>query len=205
MRKLRISSAFAVMVCALAAAPAGGTSVLSMNLDELSQRAGRIFRGRVIDVRAGSVVGGGGTLPTTIYRIAVEEQFKGDCSTDEDGVPIVEIQMIGGPEEEAGASAGRRIRVLPLLPDVPRLRLHEEYLLFTTVPGPLGLSTTVGLGQGCFRVFRRQNGESVVVNGFGNQNLFRAMTTTLRSGGPAPYGEVVRHIRASVVRMGVAP
>jgi hypothetical protein len=193
----------AISLVFLISLPIQATSVLSMNLDELSSRAGGIFRGRVLNVRAGSVVAGGGTLPTTIYQVQVDESFKGGYTRTKKGAAIVEIRMIGSPKESA-TSRGP-IRVLPLLPEVPRLDVGQEYLLFTTVPSRIGLSTTVGLGQGCFRVYRPQGREAVAVNAFDNRDLFRAMRTSLPARGPAPYAELARQIRASVAGRGRTP
>ena len=62
----------------LLAVPAGATTLVQMNLADLASRADKVFRGTVISVKAGSVKAGGGELPTLVYRLRVEEPFKGD-------------------------------------------------------------------------------------------------------------------------------
>jgi hypothetical protein len=197
MTKRRFVRGVSMALALLAAAPVhAATSVLPMNLDQLSQRAGKIFRGRVIDIRAGSVDAGGGTLPTTIYRIQVDEALKGSYARDRKGAAFAEIQMVGSLRP---AAAPGRTRVLPLLPDVPQLQVGQEYLLFATTPSRIGLSTTVGLGQGCFKVYRPRGRDRVAVNAVDNRDLFRGMEAArAESRGPASYDELVRHVRAAL-------
>lgn len=195
----------AIALALFTASPAHAATVLSLNLDELSARAGRVFRGRVLDARAGSVEAGGATLPTTTYRIQVDEAFKGRYAKGAKGEAIAEIRMIGSARETAKARG--EVRTLSLMPDVPRLEVGQEYLLFTTVPGRAGLSTTVGLGQGSFRVYRPKGRAPVAVNAFDNKGLLRGMsrrmargTTEMPSRGPVPYDELARRIRATAGR-----
>jgi hypothetical protein len=188
-----VSIAFAV--CGLQSASA--TTVIAVNLDELTSHADRIFCGTVIDVRAGTVEAGGGTLPITIYRLRVNETFKGQYLQAAKGGPVVEIRTIGSPKP---VRINDHLELLSFFADVPRLELGEEYLLFTTTPSSVGLSTTVGLGQGCFRVQRRQGKEALVVNGFNNDGLFRGMRNVKQSKGPMALSELSQRIRSAVAR-----
>jgi hypothetical protein len=170
---------------------------VAMNLQELAQRANRIFTGRVIDVRSGTVEAGGGVLPTTIYRLQVGDTFKGSYPAPGKSGTIIEVQMVGTSSSKAPSARGGPVRRL-MLPDMPRLDVGEEYVLFTTTPSRVGLSTTVGLGQGCFKVFRRQREQPLALNAVANDGLFRGMSTSAQppARGAVPYSELSRQIRS---------
>ena len=77
----------------------------------------------------------------------------------------------------------------------------------TTRPSRVGLSTTVGLGQGAFRITGKGEAEQAV-NEFQNANLggsedLAAVPALVRRGaaaraGPIPYSELASQIRALV-------
>ncbi len=171
----------------------GAVDVLQMNLQDMTQRADKIFRGTVLDFTTGTVTAGGGEIPTVTYRLRVDESFKGSYITRED-VQIAEIKMIGTLKKAPAPTGG--IQRLPFLPEVPRLKIGKDYLLFTTAPSTVGLSTTVGLGQGCFS-FVFMNKEEMAVNGFGNAGIFKDMPEAGPSSpGAVPYSELADQIRA---------
>ena len=113
------------------------TKVQHMNLQDLVERSALIFRGTVVDIVPGTVEAGGGQIPTTTYRIRVEEGFRG---VPDKGVPLVDITMVGSVKVQKPEGAIRR---LALFDDVPRLKVGGDYLLFTTAPSSAGLSITV--------------------------------------------------------------
>jgi hypothetical protein len=80
------------------------------------------------------------------------------------------------------------LRHIDLLGDLPRLKVQQEYLLFTTKPSKIGLVTFVGLGQGCFRVYA-QDKSDFAVNELGNNGL------GLPKSGPALYTDLAKRIR----------
>lgn len=166
--------------------PAEATSVLRLNLEQMVDRAGSIFRGTVLDVRSGSIEVGGGQLPTTTYTLRVEERFKG---TFEKEAATVEITMVGSIKN-VSTRVGDHEK-FSVLPEVPRLSVGADYLLITTAPSPLGLSTTVGLGQGAFSLFT-SNREVLAVNAVGNANL--------GLDGPVAYTDLAGQIRALLGR-----
>ena len=53
--------------------------------------------------------------------------------------------------------------------------MGREYLLFTTRPSQVGLSTTIGLGQGAFLIDDAGK-EELTANAFGNMGLARSNT-----------------------------
>ena len=175
------------------ASSARATTLTQMSLRDLARNAGRIFRGTVVAIDTGTVEAGGGALPIVTYRLSVDEAFKGDFPPVKSGGPaVVEIRMVG-TKDAAASGATRR---LPVLRDVPRLVKGQDYVLFTTEPSRIGLSTTVGLGQGAF-VLVGGGKEQVAVNAFNNTGLARGLRAgLLPRGGPVPYGQLAQAIRS---------
>jgi hypothetical protein len=171
--------------------PLSAATVLQMDLGQMVGRADRIFRGTVLDVREGTVQAGGGELPVVIYRLRVEESFKGTFE-EVKGLSIAEIKMVGKLKAVDTSTA----RFLSALPELPKLRVGQAYLLLTTAPSAVGLSTTVGLGQGAFTVIGKP-GQELAVNG--NNNLGLGLETTgfapPPSVGPVPYSTLAEQIR----------
>jgi hypothetical protein len=175
--------------------PLSAATVIQMNLQEMVDRADRIFRGTVLDAREGTVAAGGGQLPVVTYRIRVEESFKGTYGTVK-GMQIAEIKMVG----KLTPSNASPIRALSALSELPRLEVGKEYLLLTTARSSIGLSTTVGLGQGRF-VLQGKPGQELAVNDNQNYGLLDGMAPTVTADaaeeaeGPMPYQELAGLIR----------
>jgi hypothetical protein len=176
-------------------------TVKQMNLAEMVQRADKIYRGTVLSAKEGTVQAGGGQLPIVTYRLQVEEVFRGDIPTIK-GMKIAEIRMLGKVKAVRQGS----LQLNPVLPKLPELAVGRTYLVLTTRPSSIGLSTTVGLGQGSFQIFQRGK-EEKAVNEVNNSGLFRGMNTSARgfaaqssatSSGPIAYSELARQIRAQL-------
>jgi hypothetical protein len=163
----------------------GATMLEQLELGDLVLRSDRIFRGTVIDVEQSAVEAGGGELPMVIYRLRVEESFKGEPDLVKGGVGYAEIRMVGSLKTTVSRGELAHFSVFR---DVPRLSMGGDYLLFVTPASAIGLSTTVGLGQGAFSVFE-VNKEEYVVNQFNNQGLGL-------DGAAVPYGELVARVKA---------
>jgi hypothetical protein len=181
------------VIAALLAIPAvaGATLLQQFNLDGLSTRADKIFRGTVTDVSPGTVKIGGGELPTVTYRFEVTEAFKGKFAVEKGNRRYAEVTMVGNLKTRANAATR-----FSLLRDVPQLRPGAEYLLFVTASSAYGLSTTVGLGQGCFRVEAGAAAEPTA-NFFGNAGLFKG-TAFAPVSGALPYNELAARVRATL-------
>jgi len=190
---MRLSSSRILGVLALCAlvplTQAGATMLMHFDLAALTDRADRIFRGTVIDVEQSSIEAGGGELPMVIYRLRVEESLKGDADVVKGDEAYVEIRMVGSIKDEAQQGDLARF---DMFRDVPRLKMGSDYLLFTTQPSAIGLSTTVGLGQGAFAVYS-QDKQDWAVNQFDNAGL------GVGGEGAVPYSGLVAEIKA---RMG---
>ena len=112
---------------------------------------------------------GGSEIPILIYKIEVEEAFQGNFKTAK-GKKFAEIRMLGNKKSVVHGN----IQSHRILPELPELEMGETYLLFTTVPSAIGLSTIVGLGQGCFLI-TGYNDKEIAVNAFNNRGIFRGI------------------------------
>lgn len=184
MAKLRAGLLAAVALALLAGQAMDAATVRQFNLEQMVDRADRIFRGTVLDAKEGTVHAGGGELPVVTYRIRVDEVLKGEVQQVK-GQAVAEVRMIGKLESSRTATS-RRLSTLPVL---VRLEVGKDYLLLTTPPSAAGLSTTVGVGQGSFLLFGKP-GQETAVNAYNNQGLFTGMSRAaagVSSGGPVPY------------------
>lgn len=175
--------------------PLSAATVIQMNLQEMVDRADKIFRGTVLDAREGKVTAGGGELPIVTYRIRVQESFKGSYSTVK-GMQIAEIRMVGKLTPNHSAP----IRSMSPLADLPKLEVGKDYLLLTTPQSAIGLSTLVGLGQGRFSLSGKP-GQEVAINDNKNYGLLDGMTPSVTttpaesSEGPMSYQALAGLIR----------
>lgn len=177
------------------ASTAHAASVAQFNLAQLTDHAQRVFRGKVVDVVPGSVEAGGGRIPTLTYKFQVEQAFKGEFRTVK-GMAFAEVRMIGKIE---AVTIGNLRSVPPS--ELPTLTTGQSYLIFATAPSAIGLSTTVGLGQGRFEI-RGSGAKETVENERGNRLLFNGMNTTaLRATpreGPLRYSDLANQIQSLV-------
>ena len=166
------------------------TMMLQMNLEEMTGRADKIFRGTVIGVQQGTIEAGGTELPAVTYRFKVEELLKGEATQVKGDKAVMEIRMIGSLVHSKPDENGN-LKFSPFR-DVPRLNEGGDYLLFTTAESAIGLSTTVGFGQGAFKVFPVDGADDdyLAVNEFNNAGL------GLSGAGPVGYVELSAQIHA---------
>jgi hypothetical protein len=193
----------------LASAVPQASTVLQFNLGQLVERADRIYRGTVLGVSERTVAAGGGQLPVVVYRLRVDESFRGEF-TEVKGVRVAEIRTLGkAPIVRRGS-----VRSAFVLPRMPELEIGRAYLVMTTRPSPIGLSTTVGLGQGCFRISQVGKDEQAL-NEANNSGLFTGMAPAARFGaraaaaaatpgsagaGPIRYADLATSIRGLMAR-----
>lgn len=186
MRALRFVAAFiALSFVALAASTANATSALQMNLAQMINSSDKVFVGTVIDVTESTVQGGGGDLPAITYRFQVSDTFKGDFEEIK-GVKYTEVTMLG------------RIKFIKErkhpIEDFPLLYEGEEYLLIVAPVGPIGLTTTMGLGQGSFTLAGSADSK-VALNGARNVGLFSGMNVGFPDGVAISYSDLAALIR----------
>jgi hypothetical protein len=191
MRTLAKFLALSAAAGLLAVSPLTATILKQMNLEDLTGNANRIFSGTVIEVDKGSIEVGGGTLSTVTYRVLVDTAFRGDF-LDKGGQKVADFRMVTNP----GPTRSGDLMRFSVLPEMPEIEMGKRYLFFTTAPSTVGLSTTVGLGQGCFRI-SGEPGEELLVNEFDNLGLFRGMSVTaMPERGPIAYTSLTEQINA---------
>lgn len=192
--KSRLSLGFIGLLAGLVTASSTSlaSSVKHFDLDQLAVSADRVFRGTVIDVKPGTKMLGGARLPTTTYRIQVTEVFKGSFTIQKGNTRYAEVTMIGSPKVSQREG---KLTHFSIFREVPRLQVGREYLLFTTRPSSAGLSTTVGLAQGCFDIDTSTSNQ-LTSNRAGNVGLARGIR------GAVPYSQLAARVRASLARKG---
>jgi hypothetical protein len=159
----------------------------------MTGNADKIFRGEVIAVKTGAINVGGGELSTTTYTLRVNDLIKGQLSERSGKINnIIELQMVGSQKKPNAENGARNVGGFK----TPKLITGNEYLLFTTAPSSIGLSMTVGVGQGLFSF---KDG-SFVRNEFNNIGLFRGMSSSVDfpSQGPVDYNTLVQQIESLI-------
>lgn len=172
-KRVFLGTAMALALAAISLTAAAGAMVMKMGLGDLVGNADKVFRGTVLTKEPGTVAAGGAELSTVTYTVQVDEALKGDF-----GKPVVSITMLGNLKADVASGNVQRLSRMDMNPD---LSIGGEYVLFTTAPSAVGLSTTVGLGQGVFRVFANADGRDLVANELDNHGLFA---------GPVQYSEL---------------
>jgi hypothetical protein len=159
--------------------------VLEMGLSDLVGNADKVFRGTVMTKEPGMVSAGGGEFSTVVYTIRVDDALKGDFGSGKDAA-VIELTMLGNLKADTADGNMKKLFSVDVNPD---LQVGSDYVLFTTARSAVGLSTTVGLDQGLFRIFNNPNGRDMTANGLGNQGIFD---------GPVSYEELKTAINAEI-------
>jgi len=175
--RLLLSTLFFSLAVALASMTASAAMVMQMGLSDLVGNADKVYRGTVLTKEPGSVFAGGGQLSTVVYTIRVDDALKGDFGSGKDAA-VIELTMLGNLKADVSSGNVKRLSALDMNPD---LVVGSDYVLFTTAKSAAGLSTTVGLDQGLFRIFNNADGRDMTANGLGNQGIFD---------GPVSYEEL---------------
>ncbi len=176
---------FILLAAILSVVPAYATTVLQMNLALMLDHSERVFVGQVIDISEKKVFTAGAELPATVYRLRVSDAFKGQYQEIK-GIKFADVTMIGSLKM---ALAGRHG-----IAGFPVLKLGEEYLLLVAPTNDKGLTSTVGLGQGCFHLTGREDAR-VALNTANNVGLFKNMNASMADGVAVPYPDLARIIR----------
>lgn len=164
---------------------ASAAMVMKMGLSDLVGNADKVFRGTVLTKEPGTVSMGGSEFSTVVYTVKVDDALKGDFGSGKDAA-VIELTMLGNLKSDVSSGNMKRLSVIDMNPD---LIVGSDYVLFTTAKSAAGLSTTVGLDQGLFRIFNNADGRDMTANGLGNQGLF---------GGPVSYEELKTAIFAVI-------
>ena len=142
-------------------APALASKVRRVNLEQMTERADKIFAGRCVgttvtlDPELGREV--------TIVTFRVTRAVKGDVGE------TVTVRMLG--RQDAAATRGEAVA------GHSRFEAGEEVVLFLYGDSSLGLTSPVGLGQGKFTVVEDKQGRKIAFNSTGNKTLFGGLTS----------------------------
>ncbi len=142
---MKRSMAVAMVLALAIGGRAQATTVLPMSFEELVHEAVAVVYARVADVR-GQWTNDRRAIDSVITLEALR-YLKGDLGA------TVHMRLPGG---EAGG-------VLNVIPGAPVLRPGEVVVVFLTARGP-AIATTLGLGQGIFRVIRDPQTRSLLVS-----------------------------------------
>ena len=179
MRMLKRSAVLiSLLFAGLTVSAANATTTVQMNLAQLVDNSERIFVGTVVQVTESRKAIGGGEVPAVTYRLKVGDTFKGTYEEIK-GEKFADVTMIGTLKDVASGTH-------PII-DFPLLSVGTEYLLMVAPAGPIGLTTTMGLGQGCFDVNGTES-DKVLINGAYNRGLFANMNVGIADGQPISYG-----------------
>lgn len=138
---------------------AEASQIRSLNLQQMSLKADRVFAGRCLDVRVDEDPGLG--QPVTTVTLAVTRSVKGGARGQ------VSIRMLGrqdGRDPEGGEIGG-----------LPRFAPGEEVVLFLYGDSARGLTSPVGFGQGKFAIHTDKQGKRLAVNAFANRRLLEGL------------------------------
>ena len=145
--------------------PLEAGQIRSLNLEELTGRADRIFAGRCLETE---VVSHPQLGAVTRVTFEVERAIKGDLGS------TLTVEVVG-------ASARPNVSTFTAL-DVPRFAPGERVVLFLYPDSSLGLTSPVALGQGKFSVLHDKEGQELAVNALGNRDLLRGLSTEAKEG-----------------------
>ena len=133
-----------ILVALLSVAPAEGSVVEGLELEELAAEADRIVLGRVLFSE--SFLRRDGQI-WTWHRISVERELRGDASGEDEVI----VETMGGQIGEIGMRVEGEAT----------FQVGERVLVFAYGGGPYAAFRTVGMGQGVMRI-RRVNGVDTV-------------------------------------------
>lgn len=153
----RFVSAISIVLIAVTCAIAQeGARVVPRTLDELQQQADVILQGHVVSaiVQPHPQYS---ALTTVVVTLRVTDTLKGTA-----GQTYTFRQFIWNPRDIANAAGYRK---------------GQELLLLLHTANQNGLSSTVGLGQGRFRIIRDAQGKATALNAYTNAGLFRGMVS----------------------------
>ena len=153
---LVLEALFPILVLIFSATALHATRVRLVNLEELTQRADRIFSGRVADVRDIEDPKLGRRV--TLVTVDVDRAVKGRVDR------TITFKQIAGPDPRTGVRSG--------IVGMPLYSKGEEVILFLAGESASGLTSPLGLGQGKFVILEDKKGQRRALNGAANKMLF---------------------------------
>ncbi|MDO8462596.1 MAG: hypothetical protein Q7S98_07070 [Deltaproteobacteria bacterium] len=146
------------------------TMVLPLNLEQLSQRAERIFVGRCDSVAEEY---DSNQMATTSVTYEVLDKIKGDLRSYET------IRLYGFSKKTVLSEDGLLISRQPTPLAAYSFEPGTEEVLFLYKDSRLGFTSPVGFGQGRFEIHTLASGQKVVSNNFGNRILLKKSSSSV--------------------------
>ncbi len=144
-------------------APRPATAIgRTLDLATMTDRAGNIVSGRIVQLRAGShpKYSNIGVLYVTVK---VGEMMK--------GAPAEKFTFMQFSGRAPAAPSGKSLSTAQTLPDLPSYRVGEEVVLFLYPPSSVGFTSPVGGEQGKFLIHRSPGQPATVISEGGNDSL----------------------------------
>ncbi|MGE0820577.1 MAG: hypothetical protein AB7G75_00745 [Candidatus Binatia bacterium] len=155
----------AVMAILLLATRAEAVMVMPFNVEELTQRADKIFVGTCTKISPTVTAQG---IPVLEVTFSVSAALKGEIGHT---VTFQQLNPNGQRKSVPTAQPGGLIQENPnsmlnlaTLAQVPTYSVGEEVVLFLAAPGKLGLTAPIGLTQGKLPVTTLASGHKVITN-----------------------------------------
>ncbi len=156
----------AILIVSFSVGQSKATMVLSVNLEQMTETADRIFLGTVQSVEDAYDSDGRWCQFVTFSII---ETYKGNLSSN------LKIKQVNSKPTDTDDETIVRSTMFQ---GVPQYKVGEEVVVFLHGDSPIGFTSPVGLSQGAFRVVKDDNGGKKLVNGAGNLGLFKKMKAT---------------------------
>lgn len=158
----RVRTGVLLLLICLATLPSAASQVRAVNLEQMTERAARIFAGRCLETSVTFDPEAGGEVLTATFEVSrAVKGHVGDTAT---------VRMLRGARDGADG-----------LPGMPRLRPGDDVVLFLYGDSDLGLTSPVGLGQGRFAVIEDKRGRKLAINDLANRNLLRGLSPRARA------------------------
>jgi hypothetical protein len=173
-----------LVVACVATAPAfaqRGALTVPRNLDQLTDRASDIVRGRVVSAHVEKHPELS-NLDTVVVTLHLTDTLKGAAKGT-----FTFRQYIWDFRDNLDAAGYRK---------------GQEFLLLMIAPSRYGLSSPAGLDQGRFRIERDNSGREMAINGAGNARLFEGLNHATDKGAsaltPAQASLVAKHRKGAI-------
>lgn len=176
----RFLAIISLVVGAFSMSTLNAATTLQMNLAQMVTNSDRVFVGTVVQITESMKQVGGGEIPAVTYRLKVGDAFKGTYDEIK-GEKYADVTMLGSLKILASGKHP--------ITDFPMLSVGNDYLLMVAPDGPVGLTTTMGLGQGCFSISDGVS-DKVALNGANNVGLFSNMNIGIADGAAVSYSEL---------------
>lgn len=161
-----LSLLFLILTVIFSSPKAQATMVLSINLEQMTDIADRIFLGKVDSVEDAFDPEG---RWCQYVRFSINEIYKGDLEVGD----VLKIKQVNPKKMK---TLDGTIIKSSLFSGVPQFKEGEEVIVFLAGESRIGFSSPVGLSQGAFRIVVDEFGTKKVVNGLGNIGLFKEMS-----------------------------